>query len=115
MAVLLLAAANLTLLVWAVMAYRRREPLPRAYFRMLPISPVIAAVLLAVGLWFFTGGMRPPGMHIFYGSVVGLGAVGQMVLGSRTQLGHRYRARPVVHGFLALFVGLLAVRAWMAA
>lgn len=112
---MLLGAINLGLLVWALGAYSRRRAMPDIYYSVLLASPAVAAVLLAIGLWFYAGGTRPPGMHIFYGSLSGLGAVGQLAVGRRTALGHRYRARPIVHGFLALFVALLAARAWMAA
>jgi hypothetical protein len=44
-----------------------------------------------------------------------VGASAQAALNRRTAAGHQYRARPLVHLFLALFVGLLAARAWMAA
>lgn len=115
-AALLLAAVNGCLFLWGIITYRRRGAMPDGYYRLLMASPALAALLVAMGLTFLTQGMRAPGMHIFYGAVVGLGASAQLVLGSRrSALGHRYRVRPLVHLVLALFVGLLGARAWMAA
>lgn len=115
-AALLLAAVNGCLLLWAFLTYRRRGAMPEGYYRLLMASPALAAVLVAMGLTFLTQGMRAPGMHIFYGAVVGSGALAQLAVGRRrTALGHKYRTRPVVHLVLALFVGLLGARAWMAA
>lgn len=111
----LLAAVNTGLLVWAANAYRRRAPMPDGYYKVLAASPVVAALQVGLGLFFLSGGMRAPVMHIFYGSVVGAGALAQIALGRRTALGHRFRARPLVHLFLALVVALVSLRAWMAA
>lgn len=112
---ILLVALNLGLLVLALLAYRRRQALSDGYYRLLTWSPVVAAVQLTLGITVFTRGMRPDVMHIFYGALVGTGALLQGLLGRRTNLGHRYRARPAVHLFLALFVALLSARSWMAA
>ncbi|MDF2626361.1 MAG: hypothetical protein K0R39_192 [Symbiobacteriaceae bacterium] len=115
-AALLLAAVNGCLLVWAILTYRRRGAMPDSYYRLLMVSPAAAAVLVAMGLAFLAQGYIAPGMHIFYGSVVGAGGLAQLALGRRrSALGHKYRARPLVHLVLALFVGLLGARAWMAA
>lgn len=112
----LLAAVNGCLFLWAFLTYRKREAMPDGYYRLLMTSPALAAVLVAMGLTFLTQGMRAPGMHIFYGAVVGSGAIAQLALGRRrSAVGHKYRARPLVHLVLALFVGLLGARAWMAA
>ncbi|HWI65893.1 MAG TPA: hypothetical protein VNT75_29035 [Symbiobacteriaceae bacterium] len=110
-----LTGINAALLGWAVVAWRHRAPMPDGYYRVLTASPLVAAFQAIMGLLFLNQGMRAPGMHIFYGCLVAAGAVTQVALGRRTALGHRYRARPHVHLFLALFVGLLAARAWMAA
>lgn len=113
--VLLLAGLNGLLLVWAYLAYRRKGALPDRFYKLLLLSPAVAAVNVVLGLTFLTVGQRAPGMHIFYGSLVGLGTVAQVALSRRTRLGHKYRARPMIYAFLSLFVGLIAVRAWMAA
>lgn len=110
---LLLGAMNLALLGWAVMAYRRKERLPVLYYRILPVSAGLAAILVAVGLWFMWRGLQPDIMHIFYGTLVSLGVIGQAVLASRTAAAQKYRAKPLIHAFLALFVFLLTVRAYM--
>lgn len=111
----LLVALNAILLIWAAVAYRRRQSMADAYYGLLAASPVIAAFQVLMGLTYITQGMRAPGMHIFYGCLISAGALAQVVLGRRTAVGHRYRARPLVHLFVALFVGLLSARAWMAA
>jgi hypothetical protein len=113
--VVILAAVNLTLLVVAIRAYRRRSALPDLYYRLYLISPLAAAMNVVLGVSLVTMGVPPVPMHIFYGVMVGVGAVLQLVLGRTTAIGHRYRSRPAVHGFLALFVTLLAIRAWMQA
>jgi hypothetical protein len=113
--VLVIAAVNLGLLMMALRAYQRRGALPDGYYQLSLISPAAAAMNLILGLSFWASGIPPMPMHIFYGSMVGVGAALQLVLGRRTALGHRYRAKPAVHGFLALFVMLIAIRAWMAA
>jgi hypothetical protein len=112
---LLLTLVNLALFVWAVLVYRKRGAMPDGYYRLLAASPVVAAFQVALGLTFLAQGYRPPGMHLFYGIMVGVGSTAQAVLNRRTAAGHAYRARPLVHLVLALFVGLLAARAWMAA
>lgn len=112
--VILLVALNLVLLTWALLVYRRRGALPDGYYRLLPLSPVVAAIQLTLGVTVFARGMRPDVMHIFYGVLVGTGALLQGLLGRRTALGHRYRARPLIHLVLALFVALLSARSWMA-
>lgn len=110
---LLLGAINLVLLVWTVRAYRRKVSLPALYYRLLPVSAGLAAILVGVGLWFLLRGLQPDIMHIFYGCLVSLGVIGQSVLASRLAVAHRYRSKPLVHAFLALFVMLLTARAYM--
>jgi hypothetical protein len=108
-----LAGLNLTLLVWAFGTHLKRRPLSDGYYKLLPFSPLVAAVLVALGLSFLARGWQVVGMHIFYATMISLGAVGQFLVRRNTKAGHVYRARPAVHGFLALFVMLLTVRAWM--
>lgn len=112
---IVLIAINLVLLVWAIRAYRRKFTLADGYFKLLPFSPAVAVVQLILGVSFYASGVRPPLMHIFYGVLIGLGATGQVLVGPRTGLGQKYRAKPLVHAFLALFVALLSARSWMAA
>lgn len=111
----LLAGVNGALLVWAIQTYRHKASLPDGFYKLLLLSPAAAALNVVLGLSFVTVGQRAPGMHIFYGSMAGLGAAAQVALSRRTRLGHKYRARPLIYGFLSLFVGLIALRAWMAA
>lgn len=112
---ILLATVNIGLLVWAIRAYRQKVTLPSGYFKLLPLSPVVAAMQLILGISFVGAVVQLPIMHIFYGVLVSLGAIAQTLLGLRTGLAERYKAKPLVHAFIALFVALLTARAWMAA
>jgi len=110
-----LPSINLVLLVWALLCWRRRATLPGGFYRLLPLSPLVAAVQLILGITFVSQGLQAPLMHMFYGVLTGLGATGQALLSRRTALGQANRARPLTYAFLALFVLLLGVRSWMAA
>lgn len=112
---LVLGTLNLTLLVMAARAYRLRLPMPPGYYRLVPLSTLTAALLLAMGLTFLTQGRLVPGMHIFYGAAIVTGVAAQGALALQPNLRQRYMARQVIHGFLALFVLLLTARAWMVA
>lgn len=109
-----LAVANLILLGIAVVAYRGRRSLPQSYFQLVPLSAAVAVYQVGLGITFVLFGKRPPLMHVFYGILVGLFAVGQGVL-RWTPLGQRYRGKPIVHGFFALVIMLLSIRSWMSA
>ncbi len=111
----LLITLNLTLLTLAFRAYRQKASLPDAYYRVLPISAAVGAAVFLTGLSFLLRGLVPHGMHVFYGVMVLLGVTAQAALRHRTALGQRYRAKPLVHLFVALFVMLLTLRSWMAA
>lgn len=110
---MLLAGVNLVLLVWAFAAHFRRSALSDAFYKWLPFSPLVALVQVGLGLSFLARGWQVVGMHIFYGSMIGVGALAQFLLRRNTKAGHTYRARPAVYGFLSLFVMLLTIRAWM--
>lgn len=112
---LLLAGVNVALLVWALRAYRQKRAMPDGYYQWLLVSPAVVAVELAVGLFFVAEGRQPHTMHMLYGVLVSLGAIAQLVLGRRTALGQKYRARPLVHAFVALLIALLTARSWMSA
>lgn len=112
-AVLLLLATNIALLSAAVVAYRRRSAMPDWYYLLVFLSPVLAGLLVSLGLLYLSAGRVALGMHIFYGALASVGAGGQLLLGLRGGMRHQYRARPLVHGFLALLVTLVAARAWM--
>lgn len=113
MVVLGLVATNVSLLSISVWVYHRRGSMPDWYYRLLPLSPLLAAALVSLGFLFLSEGRFAPGMHLFYGAMVTLGVLGQLLVGLRSGRRQQYQARPVVHGFLALFVALLAARAWM--
>lgn len=113
--VILLIAVNLALLAWAFTTYRRKAAMSQAYYRALIASPVVGALQVLTGVAMYVLGLRPPLMHIFYGVLVTLGISAQVALGPRTTLGHKYRARPLVHLFVAFFIALIAARSWMAA
>lgn len=107
----MLAVLNAGLLVGALAAHFRRRPLPAAHFRGYALSHLLAAVLVIMGLTFLGRGQVAPWMHIFYGVLVTVGSVGQLVLRPKTEPGQKYRNRPLVHATLALFVLLTAGRA----
>lgn len=111
--VIVLGAVNLALLVWAVVTYRQKRSLPEGYYRLLPISSLVAAFQVAMGLYFVLAGRQAHLMHIFYGTLVGTGALLQYLVRPGTATGQKYKAKPLIHAFLALFVALLAVRSWM--
>jgi hypothetical protein len=113
--VISLVGVNLFLLGLAVAAYRQKRPLPATYYKLLPVSPAIAAFQIAMGLFFLSKGFQVHGMHLFYGIVVGTGAALQVLLRPTTATGQRYKARPLVHAVLALAVSLVAIRSWMSA
>ncbi len=111
--VIALAAVNLALLVWALLAARQRRILPAGYYRLVPASIAIGAVQLGIGAFFLIQGRQPHLQHLLYGGLVGVGALLQFLLRPGTALGERYRNRPLVHGVLALFVALVGIRSWM--
>lgn len=111
----LLAVINLVLLGWAFRGARQRAVLPDRYLQLLRLSAGIGAAMLLLGLFFLSLTYRAHLMHYMYGSLVGLGALGQYLLARPSALGERMRNRGWVHGFLALLIALLAIRSWMAA
>lgn len=111
--VLALISINVALLAWAFMTHRQRRSLPEGYYRLLPVSSTIASFQVAMGLYFLLEGRQALLMHIFYGSAVAMGALLQHLLRLTTATGQTYRAKPLIHAALALFVALLAVRSWM--
>lgn len=108
-----LVAVNAMLLGWALMTYRRKRSLPGGYYKLLPVSSAIAAFQVTIGLYFLLEGRQIHPMHLFYGILVGAGAILQFLLRPGTASGQRYRNRPLIHAALALFVTLLAARSWM--
>lgn len=108
-----LAGINGLLAVWAVIALRQKRALPDRYYRLLPVSPAVAAMQLLIGLFFVVEGRQPHLMHIFYGVLVGTGAILQLLMRPSLATGQKYRNKPIVHIALALFVGLLSARSWM--
>jgi hypothetical protein len=110
-----LIVINLGLLVWALRAHFRKFALPDRFFSLMLLSPAVAAVQVVAGITMYTVGFRPPLMHVLYGVLIGLGATGQLLLRRGTGLWQKYRAKAWVYAFLALFVGLLSARSWMAA
>lgn len=111
--VIALAAINVTLLTRAIVTHRRKGPLSEGYYQLLPASTGIAAFQVCVGLYFLLTGRQVHLMHLFYGILVASGALMQFLVRPGTALGQKYKAKPLVHAFLALFVALLAVRSWM--
>lgn len=107
-------AGGLTQLAWSLVAYRRRRSLPPAYFAFTAALHTVIAAQLALGLYLYLRGYPLPGMHLFYGLLVGLGAAAGLALRPRTATGQRYRGKPLVHAVLGLFILLLALRSWMA-
>lgn len=103
------------LMLWAVMLYRRRQSIPVGYYRFTYLSYALAIFQITVGLTFVLEGRGVNGFHLFYGIVVGLGVLGQALLGAGTPLGHRYRGRPLVYAFLALVVLGATFRAYLKA
>lgn len=110
-----IAAINFLLFLWAVIAYSRRKPLPEIYYRLLPISAAMAGATWILGMSFLVMGLKAEFMHILYGTLVGLGALGQFMVRKHTVAGQRFANRQLVHAFLALFCLLLTARAWMQA
>lgn len=111
--VIALVSINLALLVWAVATHRQKRSLPEGFYRLLPVSSLVAACQVGMGLFFLLDGRQAHPMHIFYGTLVAVGAVLQFLVRPTTAAGQKYKARPLVHAALALFVALLAVRSWM--
>jgi len=110
-----IAALNILLLLWAVIAYSRRQPLPDIYYKLLPISAAMVGATWLLGMGFLAMGLKAHFMHILYGTLVGLGALGQFAVRKHTATGRRFANRQLVHAFLALFCLLLTARAWMQA
>lgn len=111
--VIALAAVNATLLGWALITHRQRGSLPEGYYKLLPVSAMIAAFQVLMGLYFLVEGRQVHLMHLFYGSLVAIGAILQFQVRPATASGQRYRNKPLIHAALALFVALLAARSWM--
>lgn len=111
--VVVLAAVNATLLGWALITHRRRGSLPEGYFKLLPASTAIATLQVLMGLYFLLEGRQVHLMHLFYGSLVAIGAIFQFQVRPTTASGQKYRNKPLIHAALALFVALLAARSWM--
>ncbi|MFO7273491.1 MAG: hypothetical protein LOD90_11155 [Symbiobacteriaceae bacterium] len=111
--VVALAAVNLVLLVWALIAHRQRRALPDGYYRLLPVSAAIALAQVGIGIFFVIQGRIPYWQHVLYGTLVGLGGILQLSLLPGTRAGQQYRSRPLVLAILALFVALVAIRSWM--
>jgi hypothetical protein len=112
---LLLGLINLALLAWAGRSAQQRAVLPDGYYRLLRFSVGIGAFQVGMGLFFLTQTYRAPGMHYLYGSLVGVGVLGQFLLGRQSALAERMRNRGWVHAFIALLITALAVRSWMSA
>lgn len=110
-----LGIVNLALLVWALAAHRRKQPLPNGYYTLQAVSVLLAGVQVGAGVTLVLQGLTVTGRHLFYGIVVGAAALGQVGLGRRMALGQRYRGRPLVFAFAALVVLLAAVRSWLTA
>jgi len=111
--VIALAAVNAALLAWALHTHRQRRALPAGYYRLVPVSAAIGIVQLGIGMFFLIQGRQPYLQHVLYGTLVGIGAVLQLVLLPGTPAGQQYRGRPLVHAVLALFVALVGIRSWM--
>lgn len=112
----LLGGINLVLVIWAVVRYRSRQSIPDGFYKLLYGSLAVAAMQLFVGLYFVLGqGKVATGRHLFYGIMVGVGALVQLLLLPKLPLGTRYRGRPLVYAFWALFVLLATFRSWMSA
>ncbi|MFZ5824239.1 MAG: hypothetical protein ACOY94_07925 [Bacillota bacterium] len=111
--VIALAAINATLIAWALITHRKRGSLPDGYYKLLPASTGIAAIQVLTGLYFLLEGRQVHLMHIFYGTLVAIGAILQYQVRKGTAAGHKYRNKPLIHAAVALFVALLAARSWM--
>lgn len=111
--VIALALINVTLLGWAILTHRHMRPLSAGYYKLLPVSSLIAAFQVCMGIYFLVEGRQAHLMHLFYGSLVGAGALLQFLVRPTTATGQKYKAKPLIHAVLALFVALLAVRSWM--
>lgn len=107
-----LIAINACLLVWAIIVYQRKKSMPWGYLQWLSASPAMAAFQVFMGIYLWLNTYKPPGMHVFYGIIIGVAATAQAVL-TWTPLRHQYRGKPVIYGFLNLVVALVAVRSWM--
>lgn len=111
-----LGVTNLVLLIWSLLRHRRHQSIPDSLFKLLPVSVVVAAFQVGMGAWFVLGlGLVVTGRHLFYGLLVATGAIAQLLLLPRLPLGQRYRGKPLVYAFWALFVLLTAFRSWMSA
>jgi hypothetical protein len=111
----LLMLVNLLLVIWAFLAYRQKQTLSEGFYRLQRLSPTIAFFLVVMGLFFVSQGRALPGRHLFYGIVVVVGIIGQLLLSRGTAWGQKYRAKPMIYGVLALFVLAGAARSWLSA
>ncbi len=112
----MLGGINLILVIWATLRYRRRQSVPDGFYKLWPVSILVAAFQLSIGLyWVYIQGKVANGQHLFYGIVVGTAAVVQTLLLPKLPLGQRYRGKPLVYAFWALVVLLATFRSWMTA
>lgn len=112
----ILGFINLVLVIWAVMQYRRRQSVTESFYKLWPASILVSVFQVGLGLWFVLAqGKVAEKQHLLYGILVGVGAIAQVFLLPNLPLGRRYRGKPLVYAFWALFVLLLTARSWMSA
>ena len=113
---LIAMALHAAILVWAVTAYRRKQALPDRFWQLLTGTSIVTAVPVLIGLLWLAAGRSPAdGMHIFYGSAAAVGTLFQVAIAAGAPFARSYRSRPLIPAFAALFVLLIAARAWMSA
>ena len=113
-----LLAVSAVLAVWAFVIYRRRQPLPPAYWRALQLPAGLLVVQILTGLVFLTQGRRPGDpLHFMYAGLITAGIAAQQLLQPRAAMGRMMRREGTfneagTYALITFVVALLAMRLW---
>jgi len=105
--------------VWAYLAHRRRQPLPKAYWRLLRGTAGLIAVQIVLGILFVTLHMLPKQrLHFMYAALVTLTVAACEMLRPTASLGRILRedghfGEAGIYALLTMLSALFALRLWM--
>ncbi len=116
---LVFLAASLVEAVWGYLVYRRRQPLPKSYWRLLWGTAGLLGIQIILGVLFISLHMLPKQkLHFMYAGLVTLTVVACELLRPNAALGRILReeghfSEAGVYAVLTLLSALFALRLWM--
>ena len=99
------AALNLGTGIWGVVAYRRKKPVTRTYWRVLGVAWATIYIQGALGLAMFNK-YKPSLKHVFYGFLFAI-----VTLAVFPIRGESKKRTHLVFSVATLFIGIVAIRA----